>query len=47
MGDKVFSAFLRMIITHLKRIRAQRDPSEKDKLIKELIEDLETTAMLD
>ncbi|WP_158590876.1 hypothetical protein [Acutalibacter sp. 1XD8-33] len=47
MGDKVFGAFLRLIITQLKRIRAQRDPSEKDKLLKELIEDLEETNMLD
>ena len=47
MGDKAFSAFLRLIISQLKRIRAERDPSQKDKLIKEMIEDLENTALMD
>ena len=47
MGDKAFGAFLRLLISQLKRIRAERDPSQKDKLLKEIIEDLENTALLD
>ena len=47
MGDKAFGAFLRLVISQLKRIRTERGPSQKDRLLKEMIEDLENAALLD
>ena len=41
--DKKFGGFLRMLIARLRRAIEEKDPKEKEKLLKEILTDLQNT----
>lgn len=41
--DKQFGGFLRMLIARLKKAVSEQDPSKKDELLSEILQDLQNT----